>query len=156
MDKSKKQTHKLNPEIKKQADKLFKLLEEEADNLHFDTLTEAMSEQLGDYLRGSKGLDILEFSRLLSKTQSEKAENDLEESTWYMKDKTLFELSEVFHYMQDVLEIIESDDPKPHMLYHRMKHLKAKVPEIAKCLNFEVLYRMKRYGNEIKDLKSAS
>jgi hypothetical protein len=86
----------LNPEIRKQTEKLFNLIENEIAKNHPDPICEAIAEQMGDFLKGSKGFDNLAFSCQLAKTKSESATMNLNEASMYLNDDALYDL----HYLQ--------------------------------------------------------
>ena len=94
----------LNPEIKKQADILFKLIEDEVKEKHEDSVAEAMAAEWGNYLKKSKGFDMLKYGEELTLTESERAIYGLEESFRFMNDEATHSISTV---TRNVLRIID-------------------------------------------------
>lgn len=149
----------LNPEIKKQADKLFKLIEEEVKEKHEDSVAEAMEREWGDYLKTSKGFDMLEYGKLLTLTESEQAIYGLEEVFRYMNDESAALVSELAHQGLRVAEYWgkrKGEDPNNLLRLNQwMTMLKETAMEIDEEIGTLWMYRSKAYRNEIEELKKA-
>jgi hypothetical protein len=146
----------LNPEIKEKAQELFDLIEEQfiKDNKTCKT-GEDISEEMGELLRSHRGMKELRFAYLIARTKSQEAEYGFEESTRYMKDKTLSELRKMARYSLEIIEVIEGDRPSNH-LRHRIIDLKEIAPKVQRLATGEFEVRAKAYRNEITELQEAS
>jgi hypothetical protein len=152
---------KLNPEIKKQADKLFKLIEEEIKEKHEDDVAQAMEAEWGDYLKTSKGFDMLKYGEELTITESERAIYGLEDSFYRMDDKTAALLSDVALEGLRVAEYWkktkkkERDPDDIHRLESWIYMLKESAQEIDEGISTLWKYRAKGYRREVEELKKA-
>jgi hypothetical protein len=146
----------LNPEIREKAKELFDLIEEQfiKDNKTCKT-GEDMAEEMGEMLRSHRGMEELRFAYLIARTKSQEAEYGFEESTRYMKDKTLSELQKLARFSLEIIEVIEGDRPFNH-LRHRIIDLKKIAPKVQRLARGEFEVRAKAYRNEITELQEAS
>ncbi|MBD3616651.1 MAG: hypothetical protein HUJ22_08760 [Gracilimonas sp.] len=152
---------KLNPEIKKKADELFELIEKEVNEKHEDDVAKAMAQEWGDYLKTSKGFDILKYGEELTITESERAIYGLEDSFYRMDDETAALLSDVALQGLRVTEYwnkIRKNEKDPDDI-HRMESwiymLKETAQEIDKGISTLWKFRAKGYRREVEELKKA-
>lgn len=160
MKDTKKETTKLNPEIKKKAGELFDLLEDEIIKSHEDELAEVMAEQLGDFIKKSKGFDQLLYAYELSKTTSEKAIYGLEESVYHMNDEAFFTLTKLYEKVLSLVDIWntpkeERSEWADRHFHMNIREAESAAKEVKKSTSGLWKYRSKAYRQEIEELKEA-
>ncbi|WP_020404317.1 hypothetical protein [Gracilimonas tropica] len=158
---------KLNPGIKKKADELFELIEKEVKEKHEDDVAEAMAAEWGDYLKNSKGFDMLNYGMILTLTESEHAKYSLEESFRYMSDEAAYTVSYLAHYalraakkwsdvLADIKEAKSFQIDSLHTLDIFIRELKSLAHEVEKETATLWIYRAKGYREELEKIKNAS
>lgn len=153
--KNTKHASNLNPEIIKQARHLFSLIEQEIQNKSEDGFAETLAEEYGDYLKTSKGFDMLQYAFDLSQTHSEKAEYDLEGSVRFMKDDALGDLLRLVKWSSRLAGYLESKNPNYNHIESAIKMIKDVQPaDMLNTIAGEFAYRSKGYREEIEKLKS--
>jgi hypothetical protein len=146
--KNTKNNDQLSPEIRKQAEKLFSLIEAEIEKSDEDTVCEAIAEEMGDFLKNSKGYNNLEFSCLLAKTRREQAHMDLETASWNMNDNALNTLTELY---QDVLSASQCfDNNDIHFFKSFFENAVKEAKEVKGYLSHTWQDRAISYGKELK------
>lgn len=147
----------LNPEIKKQADKLFKLIEEEVREHHIDDVAEAMVEEWGDYLKKSDGFDTLEYAKDMTINESERARLDLEEAFWQMDDETaslVFTLSDYGCRAAEAWNKFKEKKGDVTSVNMLIKYLEEDAKKVRDKVDSLFMYRAKRYREELEELKT--
>lgn len=146
----------LDPEIKKQAQKLFGLIEEHIEEIGPDETAEAIAEEMGDFLKNSDGFRDLAFGHELAKTKSERTIQTLEGVLWNIRDKDLSELHQLTKGAVEVVELIEDFDQSSSLkLEYRIKKIKEVGPDINALISSEWEMRARSYQSEIKKMQKA-
>ncbi|HBQ60047.1 MAG TPA: hypothetical protein DD671_10605 [Balneolaceae bacterium] len=148
----------LNPEIKKQADKLFKLIEDETEKHHDDEVAGAMEAEWGEYLKTSKGFHQLEYAKELTLTESERARLNLEEAFWQMDDETaslVFTVSDYGCRVSEAWKRIKNKEDDFHSLEMLIRYLGEESKKMRDKVDSLFMYRARRYREELEELKKA-
>lgn len=141
-------------EIRKQAAKLFSLIEGAIKEHHWDTVSEAIAEQMGGFLKSSAGFKELDFAYDLSKTKSEIADQSLDEATTYMTEDALSDLYDLASSANELAKIVHNgestDSITKKRVYYLLREIKKHAPVIIETLTDEWRSRSRDYRLEIR------
>lgn len=155
--------YKLNPEIKKQFDKLNFLIEQElekgreSERYNIDDVAMAVRDAWGNELKNSDCYDLLEYASDLSKTTSEMARYGVEDGLRIMKDSEAQKVYSIFRTSKRITDWWYDKDMKLERklsLFNTWMHrLRNDVKEIETPLYGLFMYRSIEYREELDELK---
>ncbi len=124
----------INPEIKKPADKLFSLIEENLNDMDGDenTVAEMLNEEIGEDLKSRKGFDMLQYAFELARDKADMSIYGLEESTWFMDDEALEQVHDFAANAKRIVKCFDKDNSYDPIFWLKdLKKLSAKVYDLT-------------------------